>query len=105
MAVAAQQQMKRKADAEVNTHTNTAKKQKKAPKQPNGNEPFRKPSDWGQKDPIGITQAHIPLTNSEVFRLRGWSWRMGPKDLVFERIEGLKYQGPECESPRGTKFW
>jgi hypothetical protein len=92
-----QQQLKRKADAPLKT---TPKKQKKAAKRQASEEKFRKPSDWGQKDPIGITQAEIPLTNAEAFRLRGWYWR--PR---FDETEGGKYEEPECESPRGTKYW
>jgi hypothetical protein len=105
MAIAAQQHTKRTAETETSTQTKTNKKQKKAPEQQDGNESFRRPSDWGQKDPIGITQQQLPFANAEVFRLRVWTWEMGPKPLVFDRIEGMKHQGPECESPKGTKFW
>jgi hypothetical protein len=90
-----QQQQTRKADAPLKT--TTTKKQKKAAKRQASEQKFRKPSDWVQKDPIGINQAEIPLTNAEAFRLRGWYWR--------PRFEGVKYQEPECESPRGTKYW
>ena len=105
MVTVAQQQMKRKAGAELNTHSTATKKQKKTQKQEDSDEPFCIPNDWGQKEPIGITQGEIPLTNAEAFRLRGWYWRRSPKDLVFDHDGGTNCPGPESESPRGTKFW
>jgi hypothetical protein len=105
MAIAARSQMKRKADAGLNTQSKATKKQKKTQKQEDSDEPFHVPSDWGQKEPIGIAQAEIPLTNAEAFRLRGWYWRRSPEDLVFDCTGSVQCQGPACESPRGTKFW
>jgi len=77
------------------------KKQKKAQDQYVSTKEFRAPSSWGMKQPIGITQAEIPLTNAEAFRLRGWFWRRCPKDAP---VEGGDENSGGCESPRGTVF-
>ncbi|CAA9966016.1 hypothetical protein CFE70_009409 [Pyrenophora teres f. teres 0-1] len=91
---------KRQADAEMKTDRNT-KKQKRAQGQYVSTKDFRAPSDWGMKQPIGITQAEIPLTNAQAFRLRGWFWRRGPKDAP---VKGGEDDSMRCESPRGTRF-
>lgn len=60
-------------------------------------EDFRIPNCWGQVDPVGITQAQIPLSNAEAFRMRGWFWGGVQRDGVERDAWG------EVESPRGTK--
>jgi hypothetical protein len=79
---------KRKHDPEPLPHGDSAKRQKKEEKQYVSNQDFRPPSSWGPQYPIGVTQAEIPLTNVEVFKLRSWYWRRPTKDTVNDRLDG-----------------
>ncbi|KAF1937801.1 hypothetical protein EJ02DRAFT_42271 [Clathrospora elynae] len=96
---------KRKAEGQSSTLKNNTKKLKKeiAPKQYVAEGEYRRPGSWGPKKPLCITTADIPLTNAEVFRLRGWYWTKAPKDSVVHGMGGV--EDVMCESPRGTTFW
>ena len=97
--------LKRKAEAEEPTPKPTIEKHKFGPKQYVSQNDFRTPSSWGMQQRIGITQSLIPLTNAQVFRLRGWFWRRSPKDAVTCHDGITSTRDEECESPRGTRLF
>lgn len=86
---------KRKAPAPPHNHPSVTKKPKPSPKMYPSDEDFRVTSSWGQVDPIGITNAQIPITSAETIRLRGWYWR----------VSCAEFGGEECESPMGGRHF
>jgi hypothetical protein len=41
---------------------------------------------------LGVTQAERPLTNAEVFRLKGWYWRRILKNAELGKLDRVGYE-------------